>query len=97
MLTDNGPALLAELRAYEAPGADRAALAAIVQPVLLVAAADSPPEFHEPIEALAGALPNARPSWSRAATSSTRVPRGGGLHRGGRRRRLTGEPPRPRR
>ena len=60
MFTDNGPALLAELRAYEAPGADRAALAAIVQPVLLVAAADSPPEFHEPVEALAGALPDAR-------------------------------------
>ena len=40
MLTDNGPALLAELRAYEAPGADPAALAAIVQPVLLVTAAD---------------------------------------------------------
>ncbi len=60
MFTDNGPALLAELRAYEAPGADRAALAAIVQPVLLVTAADSPPEFHEPVEALAGALPDAR-------------------------------------
>ena len=60
MLTDNGPALLAELRAYETLGADRAALAAIVQPVLLVTAADSPPEFHEPIEALAGALPDAR-------------------------------------
>ena len=42
------------------PGAGRAALAAIGQPVLLVAAADSPPEFHEPIEALAGALPDAR-------------------------------------
>jgi hypothetical protein len=27
---------------------------------LLVAAADSPQEFHEPIEALAQALPNAR-------------------------------------
>ena len=30
------------------------------QPALLVAAADSPPEFHEPIEAMADALPNAR-------------------------------------
>jgi hypothetical protein len=28
--------------------------------MLLVAAADSPPEFHEPIEVLARALPNAR-------------------------------------
>ena len=30
------------------------------QPTLLVAAADSPPEFREPVEALAAALPNAR-------------------------------------
>lgn len=32
----------------------------IRQPTLLVAAADSPPEFHQPVEALAAALPNAR-------------------------------------
>ena len=30
------------------------------QPTLLVAAADSPPEFREPVEALAASLPNAR-------------------------------------
>jgi esterase len=54
-LTGNGAAILAEL-----PQADAAALATIQQPVLLVAAADSPPELHEPIEALAHALPNAR-------------------------------------
>ncbi|HSI30667.1 MAG TPA: alpha/beta hydrolase [Miltoncostaeaceae bacterium] len=60
VFTGNGPALLAELRAYEDGGAGRAALAAVAQPVLLVTAADSPPEFHEPVEALAGALPNAR-------------------------------------
>ena len=60
MLTGNGPALLAELRAFEDGGADRAALAAIAQPVLLVTAAGSPPEFHEPVEALAAALPDAR-------------------------------------
>jgi esterase len=60
MLTDNGPALLAELRAYEGPHADAAALSRIVQPVLLVAAADSPREFHEAPEAMADALPNAR-------------------------------------
>ena len=40
--------------------ADAAALATIRQPTLLVAAADSPPEFHQPVEALAAALPNAR-------------------------------------
>ena len=40
--------------------ADAAALATIQQPALLIAAADSPPEFREPIEALARALPNAR-------------------------------------
>jgi pimeloyl-ACP methyl ester carboxylesterase len=60
VLTANGPALLAELRAYEGPAADRAALSAIAQPVLLVTAADSPPEFHEPVEELARALPDAR-------------------------------------
>jgi hypothetical protein len=32
----------------------------IVQPVLLVSAADSPPEFHEAPAALAAAIPNAR-------------------------------------
>ena len=37
-----------------------AALATVRQPTLLVAAADSPPEFREPIDALQAMLPNAR-------------------------------------
>jgi hypothetical protein len=40
--------------------ADAAALASIQQPAWLGAAADSPSEAHQPIEALAQALPNAR-------------------------------------
>jgi esterase len=60
LLTGNGPAILAELQGEWWLQADAAALATIQQPALLVAAADSPPEFHEPVEALAQALPNAR-------------------------------------
>lgn len=60
MLTRNGPAILAELEGEWWLQADAAALASIRQPALLIAAADSPPEFHEPIEALARALPDAR-------------------------------------
>jgi esterase len=60
VLADNGPAILAELEGQWWLQADAAALAAIRQPALLVAAADSPPAFHEPIEALARLLPNAR-------------------------------------
>ena len=60
MLTGNGAAILAELEREWWLQADAAALATIEQPALLVAAADSPPEFHEPIEARAQALPNAR-------------------------------------
>jgi len=60
MLTRNGAAILAELEGQWWLQADAAALATIQQPALLIAAADSPPEFHEPIEALAQALPNAR-------------------------------------
>jgi esterase len=60
MLTGNGAAILAELEGEWWLQADAAALATIQQPALLVAAADSPQEFHEPIEALAHALPNAR-------------------------------------
>jgi pimeloyl-ACP methyl ester carboxylesterase len=40
--------------------ADEAALATIRRPVLLVAAAHSPPEFRQPVDALAAPLPNAR-------------------------------------
>jgi esterase len=60
MMTGNGPAILAELAGEWWLQADAAALATIEQPALLVAAADSPPEFHEPIRALAEALPSAR-------------------------------------
>ena len=60
MLTGNGAAILAELESEWWLQADAAALGTIQQPALLVAAADSPPEFHEPIEALAQALPHAR-------------------------------------
>jgi esterase len=60
VLTDNGPAILAELEGEWWLEADAAELATIAQPALLVAAADSPPEFHEPIKAMADALPNAR-------------------------------------
>jgi esterase len=59
-MTDNGPAILAELQGEWWLDADAAALATIDQPALLVTAADSPPALREPTEALAAALPNAR-------------------------------------
>ncbi len=60
VLTQNGPAILAELAGEWWPEADTAALASITHPTLLVAEAESPPEFHEPINVHAEALPNAR-------------------------------------
>jgi esterase len=60
VLTHNGPAILAELAGEWWPQADAAALATITQPTLLVAAAQSPPEFHEPISVYAGVLSDAR-------------------------------------
>ena len=72
MLTSNGAAILADIAGEWWLQADAAALATIQQPALLVAAADSPPEFHEPIEALAHALPNARTALVGSGTSSTR-------------------------
>jgi pimeloyl-ACP methyl ester carboxylesterase len=60
VLTANGPAILAELAGEWWLDADAVDLAAIEQPALLVAAAGSPPEFHEPVQALNAALPNAR-------------------------------------
>jgi esterase len=60
VITKNGPAILAELEGEWWLEADAAELATIEQPALLVAAADSPPEFHDPIKAMADALPNAR-------------------------------------
>jgi esterase len=59
IFTHNGPAVLADLEG-EWLKANVTALAAIKQPVLLVAATDSPPEFREPNEVMADALPNAR-------------------------------------
>jgi len=60
IMTDNGPAILAELQGQWWLEADASALATIEQPALLVTAADSPPALREPTEALAAALPNAR-------------------------------------
>jgi esterase len=60
VVTDNGPAILAELEGEWWLEADAEELATIEQPALLVAAGDSPPEFHEPIQAIADALPDAR-------------------------------------
>jgi pimeloyl-ACP methyl ester carboxylesterase len=60
VLTGNGRAILAELAGEWWLDADAISLAAIEQPALLVAAADSPPEFHEPVQALNAALANAR-------------------------------------
>ena len=60
VLTENGPAILAEVRGEWWLDADVAALAGLRQPVLLVTADDSRPELREPSEALAAALPNAR-------------------------------------
>jgi hypothetical protein len=60
ILADNGPAILAEVQGEWWLPADAAALAAVGQPVLLVAADDSRPELREPTEAPAAHLPNAR-------------------------------------
>lgn len=60
ILTDNGPALLAEVRGEWWLDADAEKLAGLRQPVLLVTADDSRAELREPMEALAAALPNAR-------------------------------------
>jgi hypothetical protein len=60
ILTQNGPALLAELRYVDDLMPDAAAFATIDKPTLLVAASDSPPEQREITEAMAGVLPDAR-------------------------------------
>ena len=59
-LAGNGPAILAELTGERWLPADAGSLATMAQPVLLVSAADSPPEFHEAPAALAAVIPNAR-------------------------------------
>ena len=60
VLTENGPAILAELAGEWWLDADTEALAGLEQPVLLVAAADSRAELRQPTEALASVLPGAR-------------------------------------
>lgn len=60
VLTHNGPALLAELGYVDEALPDAAAFATIEAPVLLVAAAESPPEQREMTDAMAAVLPNAR-------------------------------------
>jgi esterase len=60
ILTENGPAIRAEVRGEWWLDADADALAGLRQPVLLVTADDSRAELREPSEALAAALPNAR-------------------------------------
>jgi esterase len=60
ILTQNGPALLAELGYVEEAMPDAAAFARIEVPALLVAASESPPEQRDMTEAMAEVLPNAR-------------------------------------
>jgi pimeloyl-ACP methyl ester carboxylesterase len=60
ILTQNGPALLAELGYVDEVMPDAAAFATIDTPTLLVAASESPLEQREMTEAMADALPDAR-------------------------------------
>ena len=60
MLTQNGPALLAELHYVDEPMPDASAFATMKVPALLVAASDSPPEQRDMTEKMAEVLPNAR-------------------------------------
>jgi pimeloyl-ACP methyl ester carboxylesterase len=61
-LTGNSPAILADERdGYLNIGTER--LATIVQPTLLVAAKDSPPEFAAVTELMAKAVPSATIEW----------------------------------
>jgi pimeloyl-ACP methyl ester carboxylesterase len=60
VLTQNGPALLAELHYVDEPMPDSAAFAHIDVPTLLVAASDSPPEQRDMTEGMADVMPNAR-------------------------------------
>ncbi|MGZ5336313.1 MAG: alpha/beta fold hydrolase [Solirubrobacterales bacterium] len=62
ILTRNGPALLAELAYVDEEHPDAAALATIDKPALVVAAADSPQAQRDMSDAMAAALPNARPA-----------------------------------
>ena len=60
ILSQNGEALLAELEYVDQPNPDAESFARIDQPVLLVAATDSPHEQRAMTEAMAAALPDAR-------------------------------------
>jgi pimeloyl-ACP methyl ester carboxylesterase len=60
VLTQNGPALLAELHYVDEPMPDAEAFATIEVPALLVAASDSPPAQRDMTERMAEVLPNAR-------------------------------------
>ena len=60
ILTQNGPALLAELHYVDQPMPDAAAFATIEAPALLVAASDSPPQQRDMTERMAEMLPKAR-------------------------------------
>ena len=60
ILTQNGPALLAELGYVDEVMPDAAAFAKIDKPALLLAASDSPPEQREMTQVMASTLPNAR-------------------------------------
>jgi esterase len=59
MFADNGPAILAEVTGGPLP-VDKAALATIDKPTLLVAAASSPEAFRQVTEAMATAMPKSR-------------------------------------
>lgn len=85
VVIDNGPAILAELEGEWWLEADAAELATIKQPALLVAAADSPPEYHEPVRSNGGRVTQraqragrGRPHHRSRGTRGTRLHRGGG-------------------
>jgi pimeloyl-ACP methyl ester carboxylesterase len=59
MFADNGPAILAEVTGGSLQ-VDRATLASIDKPTLLVAAASSPEAFRQVTDAMATAMPNSR-------------------------------------
>lgn len=62
MLTDNGPAIVAELRGGRLDATPEQ-LGAIRQPTLLVAGKASPPAFARVTRLMAGAMPSARLEW----------------------------------
>jgi esterase len=60
ILSQNGPALLAELRYVDEAMPDAAAFATIEKPTLLVVASESPPQQRAMTDAMARVLPDAR-------------------------------------